>query len=211
VSDSLFERTTRVARRALRVRGAALAAVAAAATIVLAGGVVLAASAPPSPSGFWTQLAHKVGVTPATLRQDVRAVAEARFLQFAAAHHLTPQQIEAGRARIDHARFMVARAGRMHRMALWTTVIDTTAKTLHMTPAQVRAELRSGTTLAQMAVAHQSSEATLRAALAAALTARLSEMEARGTISPSMAAHWRSHAPTLIGRLMTRSFKWDKA
>lgn len=189
-----------------RRRWALLAAGVGTAAAVAVGGAVFAASPASGGTGFWGLLASKLGVSVTTLKSDVASVKGQQFQAYAQSHHLTPQQIAAGQKRIQHAQWRVVPAHAFWRHAWRPLVLHTTATTLKMTPAAVRAALRGGTTLGQLATAHGSSPAALQQAVQSALSARLAKLVASGKMSAARQAAIEKGAARMLPHLMTRSW-----
>lgn len=176
------------------------------AAAVAAGGAVFAATPATGTAGFWGLLANKLGVSVTTLKSDVASVKSQQFQAYAQAHHLTPQKIAAGQKRIQHAQWRVVPAHAFWRHAWRPLMIHTTATTLKMTPAAVRAALKGGTTLGQLATAHQSSPAALQQALQSALNARLAKAVAAGKMTAARQAAIQKAAAHMLPKLMNRSW-----
>lgn len=194
-------------RRMLSQRWKLAAAAAGAAVVLAMGGAAFAATPTASPSGFWTQLAGKLGVSRSTLLNDVTSVKTSQFVAYAEAHGLTAQQIAAGKQRIAAAHWRVVPVGHWRHMDMRSLVVNTTAGTLHMTPEAVVAALKQGTTLAQLATAHGSSPQVLQQALQTAINARMAKLVADGKISGAMQSRWQSRSQAMVSRLMTHSFR----
>lgn len=206
------DRTTRPVSPVRRTLGAlrrrwALAAVGVGTAAALAiGGAVFAASSPGASSGFWAQLASKLGVSVTTLRSDVASVKSNQFQTYAQAHHLTAQQTARGMHRIAHAQWRVVAAHRWWARAFHPLMLHTTATTLHMTPGAVRTALKGGATLSQLATQHGSTPAALQQALQNAVNARLSKLVAAGKMSSARQARIEKAAAQMLPNVMNRKF-----
>ncbi len=199
---------TRIARAlgALRRRWALVAVGLGTAAAVAIGGAVFAASPSNAASGFWAQLAGKLGVSVTTLRSDVASVKSSQFQTYAQAHHLTAQQTARGLHRIAHAQWRVVAAHRWWARAFRPMMVKTTAATLHMTPGAVRAALKGGTTLSVLATQHGSTPAALQQALQGAVNARLAKLVAAGKMSAARQARIQQAVARMLPHVMTRKF-----
>ncbi|MDA8200129.1 MAG: hypothetical protein M0Z54_12015 [Thermaerobacter sp.] len=191
---------------ALRRRWALVAVGVGTAAAVAIGGAVFAASPSSAPSGFWAQLAGKLGISATTLRSDVASVKSSQFQTYAKAHHLTAQQTARGMHRIAHAQWRVVAAHRWWTRAFHPLMLHTTGTTLHMTPGAVRTALKGGTTLSQLATQHGSSPAALQQALQNAVNARLSKLVAAGKMSTARQARIQKAAARMLPHVMNRKF-----
>ena len=191
---------------AFRRRWALVAVGVGTAAAVAIGGAVFAASSSSASSGFWAQLAGKLGISVTTLKSDVASVKSSQFQKYAQAHHLTSQQTARGMHRIAHAQWRVVALHRWWARAFRPLMLSTTATTLHMTPSAVRAALKGGTTLSQLATQHGSSSAALQQALQNAVSARLSKLVAAGKMSSARQARIEKAAARMLPNVMNRKF-----
>lgn len=191
---------------ALRRRWALVAVGVGTAAAVAIGGAVFAASPSSASSGFWAQLAGKLGVSVTTLRSDVASVKSSQFQTYAKAHHLTAQQTARGMHRIAHAQWRVVSAHRWWARAFRPVMWQTTATTLHMTPGAVRTALKGGTTLSQLATQHGTTPAALQQALQGAVDARLSKLVAAGKMSTARQARIQQAVARMLPHVMNRKF-----
>jgi hypothetical protein len=171
---------------------ALVASLAAVAAFALGAG---AASAADSPS-LVDDAAARLGVSPDKLRAAFKAALAARVDAAVAAGRLTPEQGAKLKARIASAKGLgigvrrgilerhKAMLGRIHGKAKARGPIATY---LGMTRAELRAELRSGKSLAQIAAAKGKTAAGLQAAMLAPVKAALARAVDRGRLTQARA------------------------
>lgn len=156
--------------------------------------------------GFWTQVAADLNVSPGALENAIRTVELNRFEQYAQAHHLTPQQIAARTNAIKNGpiRVLFGRPARPWMLRALNVVVDTTATTVKLTPAQVRQDLRRGQTLTEIAQAQGVSATSLQSAITSALERQVQSLEQSGKLSASQASTLEQRIPQMVSQWMTR-------
>jgi lambda repressor-like predicted transcriptional regulator len=92
-------------------------------------------------------------------------------------------------------------AGPNARSGLWKA----SAGYLELSPSELRARLRAGKSLAQIATAQGKSVDGLRAALVVAFRAKVDRAASTGRISSTRAERLRARAPALVERLVQRA------
>ena len=174
-------------------RIAALAVlVAATAALALGAGAAAAADSP----SLVDDAAARLGVSPDKLRDAFRAALTARVDAAVAAGRLTPEQGAKLEARLAAAKGLGVglRRGLVQRHKAMVGAIAAKARGrgavvtyLGMTRAELRAELRKGKSLAQIAAAEGKTTAGLQAAMLAPVKAALSRAVARGGLTQARA------------------------
>ena len=173
-------------------RIAAIAAlVAATAALALGAGAAAAADSP----SLVDDAAARLGVSPDKLRDAFKAALTARVDAAVAAGRLTPEQGAKLKARIAAAKGLGGlRRGFVQRHKAMVGAIAAKARGrgpvatyLGMTRAELRAELRSGKSLAQVAAAEGKTAAGLQAAMLAPVKEALSRAVERGRLTQSRA------------------------
>ncbi len=178
------------------------ALVAALAAVVALGTAVATATAADSPS-LADDVAARLGVTPDKLRTAFRDALAARIDAAVQSGKLTPEQGAKlkerlanakglglrlrGRLAMKHPRLVHGIHARAHRLGA-------VAKYLDMTPQELRSELRSGKSLAQIATAHGKTVDGLVDALVAPAKARLDKAVEKGRLT-------RERADQILQRL----------
>ncbi len=144
---------------------------------------VPAAGAADKPS-LADEVAAKLGVSAEQLRTAFRAVLAARVDAALAAGRLTPEQAARLKERIANAKglglgvkrgFAKKQQGLVKRIGLKSKRLGAAAAYLGLTRAQVRAELKVGKSLAQVAAAQGKTSAGLVAAMLAPVKERLAK------------------------------------
>jgi hypothetical protein len=171
---------------------ALVASLAAVATLALGAG---AASAADSPS-LVDDAAARLGVSPDRLRDAFKAALSARVDAAVAAGRLTPEQGAKLKARIAAAKRLgiAVRGGIFERHKAMLGRIGGKARArgpietyLDMTRAELRAALRSGKSLAQIAAARGKTAAGLQAAMLAPVKTALALAVDRGRLTQARA------------------------
>ena len=156
------------------------ALLAACASLALAASAATAAEQP----SLVDQVAARLGVTPEQLRAAFRATLTARVDAALAAGKLTPEQAAKLKQRIADAKgagLGARQAFAKHRKALVQRIgaksrgLRAVADYLDLTPEQLRTELKSGKTLAQIATAKGKTASELVAAMLAPVKERLAK------------------------------------
>jgi polyhydroxyalkanoate synthesis regulator phasin len=179
------------------------ALVAALAAVVALGTAVATATAADSPS-LADDVAARLGVTPDKLRTAFRDALAARIDAAVQSGKLTPEQGAKLKERLANAKGLGLRLrGRLalkkhpalaHRIHVRTHGLGRVAKYLDMTPQELRSELRSGKSLAQIATAHGKTVDGLVDALVAPAKARLDKAVEKGRLT-------RERADQILQRL----------
>jgi hypothetical protein len=174
-------------------RIAVIAALAAAiAALALGAGAAAAADSP----SLVDDAAARLGVSPDKLRDAFKAALTARIDAAVAAGRLTPEQGAKLKARIAAAKGLgigLRRGlGQRHKAMVGAIAAKArgrgpVATYLGMTRAELRAELRSGKSLAQIAAAEGKTTAGLQAAMLAPVKAALSRAVERGRLTQARA------------------------
>ncbi len=168
------------------------ALVAATAALALGAGAAAAADSP----SLVDDAAARLGVSPDKLRDAFKAALTARVDAAVAAGRLTPEQGAKLKARIAAAKGLGIglRRGFVQRHKAMVGAIAAKARGrgpvatyLGMTRAELRAELRSGKSLAQVAAAEGKTAAGLQAAMLAPVKEALSRAVERGRLTQSRA------------------------
>ena len=191
------------------------------AALAFGGGAYAASQGQPSPprQAFLDDLARRLGVSPQKLQSALQGAFFDRLDAAVAAGELTKAQADAIKRRVvrnGHVPFggpamFDHRGGR----GLWGPpsdppgdggprrgVLDGAAKYLGLTPAQLKNQLSSGRSLAQIAQARGKSVSGLETALVAAAKARLDQAVAANRISASQEHQLLSGLRERIGRMI---------
>ena len=171
-----------------------------------AGAMAAGGPGRPSPAAVWTALAEKLGVPPTTLLQDVRAVKLQEFQAFAAAHHLTSAQIEAGEQAIQSGQFAIVLMQHRWGHHLLPIVLSAAAQTLHMTPGALRSELQAGKSLTEIAEARKVAPASVEQAIHSAIERAIEAAVRKGELTQAEATKLKGRLPTLVPRIMSWRF-----
>jgi lambda repressor-like predicted transcriptional regulator len=182
-----------------------------AAGAIMASTAVFAAPPPGTvaPSGFWSQLASKLGISQTTLLNDVTAVKDQQLASYAQAHHWSASKLAKAEQRLAKTHWVVEPGRRARPLVLSQLrriALATAAKTLGLTPKDVRAALKGGSTLAQLATSHGVAPSTLQQDLVMAVDARIATYANNHNLSAAREQQWESRAATAIARLMTHTF-----
>jgi AraC-like DNA-binding protein len=175
--------------------------------MLAAGATAFAAGQPGTASGgFWNQVAADLHVSPTALENAIRTVELQRFQQYAQSHHLTAQQIAARTNAIEHGpiRVVIGGSGRPWMLRALNVVVNTTATTVNLTPAQVRQELGQGKTLTDIANAQHVDPGVLQQNLVTALENQVQTLENAGKLSASRASALDQQIPKMVAQWMTR-------
>ncbi len=154
------------------------------------------------------QIAAASGQPIAGLEQTILAAAKGRLDTSVAAGKLTSQeeQLLLGRVSSRLGQLVnVSHPGKLVRRALLRAAFARfSADYLGITPAQLRSDLGSGSTLAQIAVANGKTSAGLEQAVESAVTTRLDQAVAAGLITSqreqTMLANLQARLDTLVNR-----------
>jgi hypothetical protein len=189
------------------------------AALVLVGGgaIAFAQTQTTTPSNtfqsFLDDVASHLGVTPAALKSAIQAAETDQVNQAVQSGKLTQQQAQNIEGRIQNGQLRpffggglhVAVRGRFGGMAL----LNQAATYLGITPQQLRSQLQSGQTLAQIANATSGKSASgLQSYLLSQLKTKLDAAVQAGKITADQEAQMLNRAQTMIGNLMNRQLKW---
>ena len=181
-----------------------LMAGAAAAVLVAGGGATaLAASKYISPRGesqaVIADAAKQLGIEPAKLSEALKKAQENRVDAAVAAGRLTKAQGDALKARIESGGLPLVLGGPMHEFhrGMFGPGLEAAATYLGLTEAQLRTELESGKTLAQIATANGKTADGLVSTLLDAAKQRLDTAVAAGRLT-------RAEADSLLTGLKSR-------
>lgn len=189
----------------IRSRHKLLASGAAVVAVAGAGGAIAATqSGGSSRQALLNDAAGRLHVSPQTLDSALKGAFLDRLDQAVKDGRLTQAQADRIRQRVSSGAmpWFGARGGhiRQHRL------IAAAAHYLNLTPQQLRTQLRSGKTLAQVAQAQGKSVDGLKSALSAAVKARLDRAVANGRLSSTREQHVLSRLPQRLDRLVNRHF-----
>lgn len=180
--------------------------------------VALACAAPGAVAAdrpsFADDLAARLGVTPERLREAFRATLAARIDAAVAAGRLTPEQGAKLKERIANAKGLRLgfrqgldkRLGLAHSFAATARGFEAAADYLGLTRAELRAELREGRSLAQIATAHGKSVDGLVAAIVAPAKDRLTKAVAAKKLTQQRADALLDRLTDRVEQLVQRSF-----
>jgi len=166
-----------------------LAAGAAAALVVAGGGVAVGAKAFGTPKedsqAVIADAAKQLGIEPAKLSAALKTALKHRVDAAVESGRLTKAQGDALKARIDSGEMPLFRAGGRHPHGFGhhELKLETAAAYLGLTEVQLRTELESGKTLAQIATAQGKTAAGLVDALVAAAHKKLDQAVAAGRLT----------------------------
>jgi len=108
-------------------------------------------------------------------------------------------------AKAPSAHALIARSGHAGRGLGRRVVVKASAAYLGLKPAEIRAELKSGRSLAQIAQAHGKTSAGLQQAIVAAETVRLDKAVARGKLTAAreqaILQKLQARLPALLARV----------
>lgn len=175
-----------------------LSVAALAAAVSLVGtGAALADDAPKQPT-LIDAVAAKLGLTPAQMQAAFKAALVERVDAKVAEGRLTPEQAARLKERIANAQGLglglgARKAFHQHakafkaRLAAKTKQLGPVAELLKTTPAELRAELRAGKSLAEIAAAKGVSKTELVTAITAPVKERLAKAVASGRLTQARA------------------------
>ena len=178
----------------------ALVALAAAAA---AGGAIADSSGSSPRQAFLSDAAGRLHVTPAQLQSALTGAYEDRLNAAVAAGRLTRSQADRIEARIAHGGTPWLHLGHARRGL--HGALAPAAHYLGLTPDALRAELRSGSSLAQLAQARGKSVSGLEAAITAAVKARLDAAVAANRITTAREQQILSRLPQRLERLVNHA------
>jgi hypothetical protein len=181
--------------------------------------VVLACAAPSAVAADRPSLvddvAARLGISADRLREAFKATLTARIDAAVAAGRLTPEQGARLKQRLADARglglgvhmgLIGKRLAFGHRFAAVGKRFDAVADYLGLTPAELRAELRDGRSLAQIATTHGKSVDGLATAIVAPAKARLAKAVAAKKLTQQQADALLDGLTDRVERLVQRSF-----
>lgn len=177
------------------------------AALALAGtGSALAADAP-AKQPFADQLAAKLGLTPDQFRAAIRGVLLDRIDAALAAGKLTPERAAELRQRVASGTLprlgTVGKAKGLKKVAR-VKGLKEAAELLGLSHGQLKQQLRSGTSLAQLAQAKGISSDALVTAMLKPLEERLAKAVAAGRLTEAQKAERLAHARTRLTERITR-------
>jgi hypothetical protein len=157
------------------------------------------------------QLATANGVSVANLENAITAAVQSRLDQAVASGVLSASQEQAWLARLD------ARVGTLVNVAhpgahavfalrLRAAVVRLSAQYLGVSPTQLRGELRSGQTLAQIATSNGKTAAGLEQSVMAAVKTRLDRAVSVGNLSAQTEATALANLQSRLDQAVNRSF-----
>jgi hypothetical protein len=188
--------------------------VAAVVTVVVATGAQGAVAAE-RPS-LADDIAARLGISPERLREAVKAALVARIDAAVAAGKLTPERAAELKDRIAKAQGLGLGIGRgfakkqkafTARLVAKAKGLGSAADYLGMTRTELRAELRKGTSLAQIATAKGKTVAGLTAAMLAPAKARLDRAVADGRLTRARADEVLDRLEQRLEKLVQRTFE----
>jgi len=95
---------------------------------------------------------------------------------------------------------------RLHRKDLRREGLSISASTIGITPQALRADLKSGQSIAQVAAAHGSSASAVESALTKAADAAVQKAETAGTLTATQAAKIEAKVPARIDQAVNHVF-----
>jgi hypothetical protein len=167
---------------------------------------------------FLDDVASHLGVTPAALQSAIQQAEIDRVNQAVQSGKLTQQQAQniEGRIQSGNLRWgpLFGHMGHMRRpgrMGMGGRLLDNAATYLGITPQQLRTQLASGKTLAQIAdsTSGKSSQG-LQQYLLSQIQTRLDAAVKSGRITQAQETQMLQKAQTRIGDLMNRQFQFHK-
>jgi UDP-N-acetylmuramate-alanine ligase len=203
------------------------ATIAAAAALAAGVGVGSAGGAKPRPHGAVLKAAVQyIGVSRAELLKDARAgqtlaqiatahgksVAGLEAAMLAAikakleARNLTPAQLQARQARAEKLvnRLVNAKLAGKQRAAK-SSLLRVSAKYIGVRPQALRAELKAGKSLAELATSHGKTAAGLKAAILKPIQARLTRAVATGRLTSAQAQTRLDRLSARLDKLITKT------
>jgi uncharacterized tellurite resistance protein B-like protein len=149
--------------------------------------------------------AHKKTV--AGLKSAMLAALKSRFDAAVSAKKLTPAQAQARLARADKLldRIVNARLGRAALRPTRARLLNISARYIGMTPKALRAELKAGSSLAQVAVDQGKTASGLKGALLKPFEQRLDKARVAGRISAADAQSRLSRISARLDRIINRT------
>ena len=124
-----------------------------------------------------------------------------------AAYAATPTTHHADAPTPTHRRGRAARRWlRLHRKDLRREGLSISASTIGITPQALRADLKSGQSIAQVAAAHGSSASAVESALTKAADAAVQQAETAGTLTATQAAKVEARVPARIDKAVNHVF-----
>lgn len=184
-----------------------------------AGGAAVYAKGPNAtpaagPANVATELAKQLNVTPEQFLAAEKAVILQRIDAQVAAGHMTAEQAQQAKDRVNSAqqidltfrhgerRHGPERRGDRGQMLVRRDMIQAVSTKLGVTPQDLMTEMRSGKSLAQVAQAHNVSRDDLKATMTATLKADLDKAVAAGKLTQAKAdevmAKFTQHVDELI-------------
>jgi hypothetical protein len=141
------------------------------------------------------------------LKSAMVAALKARFDAAVSAKRLTPAQAQARLARAEKLvdRIVNADLGKAALRPVKTRLMNRSARYIGVTPKALRAELKAGKSLAQVAAAHGKTAAGLKDALLKPFQQRLAKASAAGRISPNQAQARLARISARLDKLINRT------
>ena len=153
------------------------------------------------------QIAATHGKTVAGLKSAMLAALKARLDAAVSAKKLTPAQAQARLARADKLldRIVTARLGKAALRPAKTRLLNVSARYIGVTPKALRAELKAGKSLAQVAATHGKTASGLKDALLKPFEQRLAKAQSAGKISSSEAQARLARISARLDKLINRT------
>jgi hypothetical protein len=153
------------------------------------------------------EIATAHGKTVAGLKSAMLAALKTRLDAAVSAKKLTPAQAQARLARVDKLldRIVNARLGRAALRPARARFLNISARYIGMTPKALRAELKAGSSLAQVAAAHGKTASGLKDALLKPFQQRLDKARTAGRISAADAQIRLARISARLDRIINRT------
>ncbi len=153
------------------------------------------------------QIATTHGKTVAGLKSAMLTALEARLDAAVAAKKLTTAQAQARMARADRRldRLVNARLGRAALRPERARLLNRSARYIGVTPKALRAELKAGKSLAQIAESHGKTASGLKEALLKPFQQRLDRAQTAGRISPATAQARLARVSARLDKIINRT------
>ncbi len=163
-----------------------------------------------APQTFWNTLASKLGVSVAVLQQDVRDSLKAVVAQALKNGIISQTQADNANSRIDNSnmnrvpfggfggRGKFGRGFGRGGFMMGQSVLNAAAQKLGMQPQDLMQELRSGTTLADVAKEKNVNANDLKAAIVSAVNAQIDQAVTNGKLTQSQADNLKSKVDSQI-------------
>jgi uncharacterized protein (DUF433 family) len=185
------------------IAAAVTAALLGTAGVSIAGATSQDSSAPRRPLQI---AATTIGVSPADLRQQLRSGQS--IAEVAASHHVDPQTVVDALVNADKARITsrVNEKGFPRARRILRRGVQLAAKTIGVTPRELKTELRAGKSIADVASEHNVNPQTVVTALVDAATKKIDAAEAAGKLTAAQGTKIEANLPNRIDKLVHRHF-----